>query len=284
MKINGHTKQLGIIGCPAEHSFSPVMQNFISEKMGENYTYSAWHVEPERLGDAIAGMRALNIRGINVTAPHKKAVMQYLDEISEQARLLGSVNTVVNDNGHLTGYNTDADGFCAALLSEGIELAGKDLLVLGAGGVVKPTLTRVIQEKPNSITVVNRTREKVTALRDALKEQTGFEIKTDFVFGHYDIVINCTSAGMEPQEDALPIDNIAEIESLDFIDNTTSAVDMIYNPSRTKFLIEAKKRGAKTMNGLGMLIYQGIIAHELFTGNRPPKDMADMIRIGVFRI
>lgn len=284
MEINGHTKQLGIIGCPVEHSFSPVMQNFMSEKAGENYTYSAWHVEPERLGDAIAGMRALNIRGINVTAPHKKAVMQYLDEVSEQARLLGSVNTVVNDNGYLTGYNTDADGFCAALLSEGIVIRGRSVLILGAGGVVKPTVTRMIGEEPKSITVVNRTKEKVTALRDAIREQTGFEIRTDFVFGHYDIVINCTSAGMEPQEDALPIDNIAEIESLDFIDGTTAAVDMIYNPARTKFLIEAKKRGAKTMNGLGMLICQGIIAHELFTGNRLPKDMADMIRIGVFRI
>ncbi|MDO5396579.1 MAG: shikimate dehydrogenase [bacterium] len=284
MKIDGHTKQLGIIGCPVEHTFSPKLQNFISERMEENYVYSAWHVEPEKLEDAIAGMKALNIRGLNVTAPHKKAVMQYLDVISEQAQLLGSVNTVVNKNGRLYGYNTDAEGFYAALYNEGIFMERKNILIIGAGGVVKPTLMRIIQENPLSVTVVNRTKSKVIALKNAIKEQMDFEINTDFkVFEHYDIVINATSAGMEPQLNALPIDGIDEIDSMDFIDKDTAVVDMIYNPKHTLFLKEARKRGAKTMNGLGMLIHQGLIAHELFTGNKLPKDMADIVMIEVFR-
>lgn len=284
MKIDGHTKQLGIIGCPVEHTFSPKLQNFISERMGENYVYLAWHVEPEKLADAIAGMKALNIRGMNVTAPHKKAVMQYLDVISEQAQLLGSVNTVVNKNGRLYGYNTDAEGFYAALYNEGILMEGKNILIIGAGGVVKPTLMRIIQENPSSVTVVNRTKSKVTALKESIKEQMDFEINTDVnAFSHYDIVINATSAGMAPQLDSLPIDGIEEIESLDFIDKDTAVVDMIYNPKHTLFLKEARKRGAKTMNGLGMLIHQGLIAHELFTGNKLPKDMADIVTIEVFR-
>lgn len=284
MKIDGNTKQLGIIGDPVEHSFSPKMQNFISERMGENYVYSAWRVTPDKLSDAIAGMKALNIRGINVTAPHKKEVMQYLDVISDQARLLGSVNTVVNKGGRLYGYNTDAEGFYAALYNEGITMEGKNILIIGAGGVVKPTLMRIIQEKPASVTVVNRTKAKVTALKDALKEQMGFEINTDFkAFDHYDVVVNATSAGMAPQLDALPIDGIDEIDSLDFIDKNTAVVDMIYNPKHTLFLKEARKLGAKTMNGLGMLIHQGLIAHELFTENKLPKDMTDIVTIEVFR-
>lgn len=158
------------------------------------------------------------------------------------------------------------------------------MLIIGAGGVVKPTLMRIIMEKPNSVTVVNRTKSKAEAIKAAIKEQMDFEISTEFDKDkHYDIVINATSAGMAPQLDRLPIDGIEEIESLDFIDEKTSVVDMIYNPIHTLFLKEARKRGAKTMNGLGMLIYQGLISHELFTGNKLPKDMADIVRIEVFR-
>ena len=121
-EINGHTKQLGIIGNPVEHSFSPKMHNYISELMGNNYVYSAWRVED--VENAIKGMRALGIRGMNVTAPHKINVMQYLDEIDETAQLLGSVNTVVNNNGILKGYNTDGEGFYQSMLKAGMEVEG----------------------------------------------------------------------------------------------------------------------------------------------------------------
>lgn len=282
--VTAHTKQLGIIGCPAEHSFSPVMHNYISSVMKEDYIYCAYNVRPEKLCDAMAGMKALGIRGYNVTAPHKKEVMKYIDEISEQARLLGSVNTVVNREGRLYGYNTDSDGFYAALENAGIKVKGSKILIMGCGGVVRPTLVRLIQAEPESVTIVNRTKAKAEQLADELYSVMGFKINTVFDNSGYDIIINTTSAGMEPQEDVLPIDSIAEINNLDFIKPGCAAVDMIYNPSETLFLKEAKKRGASILNGLDMLIYQGIIAYELFTDKKLPSDMAKRIRKEVFKV
>lgn len=281
-EIDGHTKQLGIIGYPIEHTFSPTMHNFISESIHNNYVYSAWLVEPARLGEAIAGMRALGIKGINVTAPHKVEVMKYLDEVTDTAKELGSVNTVVNRDGKLIGYNTDADGFCMSLKVEGVKIEGSKILIIGAGGVTRPTIIRLIDHGAMEITVLNRTKAKAEALRDDILKTKGFEIKTELDELKFDIVINTTSAGMEPQEDALPTDSIAEIDSLDFIDSSTAVADMIYNPDETRFLAEAKKRGAKTINGLGMLIYQGIIAYQLFTGATLPDGMGEKIRKEVF--
>ncbi len=280
--ISAKTKQLGIIGYPVEHSFSPKMHNFIAPYVGDDYVYSAWEVKPGNVKDAIAGIRALGIRGVNVTAPHKTAVMPYLDEVTDAAKKLGSVNTIVNDNGILRGHNTDADGFYSAITANGITVKNAKILVLGAGGVVKPTLTRLIWENPKEITVLNRTKSKAAALAGALRADTGFDVKTELSALDFDIVINTTSAGMKPQEDALPIDAIAELDDLDFINGNTAVVDMIYNPDETLFLREAKRRGAKTMNGLGMLIYQGLIAYELFTGTRLPRDMADIVKREVF--
>lgn len=282
IEINGHTFQLGIIGDPIEHTFSPNMHNFISKTVHNNYVYSAWHVLPENLENAINGVRALGIKGINVTAPHKVHVMQYLDEVTDAARELGSVNTVVNRDGRLIGYNTDADGFCMSLEAEGIKIEGSNILIIGAGGVTRPTIIRLIDRGAKEITVLNRTKAKAPALRDDILKTKGFEIKTVADNLKFDIVINTTSAGMEPQEDALPTDSIEEIDSLDFIDKDTAVADMIYNPDTTRFLAEAKKRGAKTVNGLGMLIYQGIIAYELFTGVTLPADMGVKIRKEVF--
>lgn len=281
-EINGHTKQLGIIGYPVEHSFSPKMHNFISEQMGNNYVYSAWKVEPEKLGEAVAGMKALNIKGFNVTAPHKVEIMKYIDVVSEQARMLGSVNTVVNRDGKLYGYNTDSEGFFAALTNGGIEIRGKKILIIGAGGVVKPTLLRIIMAEPEAVTVVNRTQSKAVELGKAIREQTGYEIKTEPEKLDFDIVINTTSAGMEPQENVLPIEVIDGLDNLDFINSDTAVVDMIYNPDKTLFLREAQKRGAKILNGLGMLIYQGLLAYELFTDTKLPDNMADMVKKEVF--
>lgn len=280
--ITGKTIHLGIIGWPADHSFSPRMHNYISDKMGMDYVYTAFNVRPESLEDAIKGIRALDIRGINVTAPHKIEVMKYLDEISPEAMRLGSVNTVVNRNGRLTGYNTDSEGFYTALINAGIEITGKKLLIMGSGGVVKPTLIRLCEAKPESITLVNRTRQKAWVMAEMIYDATGYRIKTEVDDFDFDLVINTTSAGMEPQEDTLPIESIAEIPDLDFIHKGMAAVDMIYNPPETLFLKKAREMGAKTLNGLDMLIYQGIIAYELFTDIKLPEDMAACIRKEVF--
>ena len=282
MSITGKTHQLGIIGDPVGHSFSPQMHNFISDYMGLDYSYSAFHVTPENLGDAIRGMRALDIKGINVTAPHKIEVMQYLDEISPQAKLLGSVNTVVNRDGRLCGYNTDGDGFCMSLTKAGIDISDKRILVLGCGGVSEPTIISFVQFRPQSITLLNRTKTKAAALAEDVLNKTGFKVETEANMLEYDIVINTTSAGMGAQKNSLPTDFIHEIENLDFINENTAVVDMIYNPEETKFLGAARERGAKTLNGLGMLIYQGIIAYELFTGIKLPENMGDLIKKEVF--
>ncbi len=282
MTITAKTTQLGIIGDPVEHSFSPKMHNFIADYMGQDYVYSAFHVKPEDLGDAIRGVRALGIRGINVTAPHKKAVMSLIDEVSEQAELLGSVNTVVNRGGKLYGYNTDSEGFYKALVNAGTKINGSRILVMGCGGVVKPTLMRIIQAEPESITLMNRTAEKARKMSEAIYDAMGFRIDTEISSWDFDIVINTTSAGMEPQTDALPIDSIDGIDSLDFIHEGMSVVDMIYNPAETLFLREARLRGAKTLNGLDMLIYQGILAYEYFTDTKLPPDIAGVIRKEVF--
>lgn len=280
MKVNAKTKQLGIIGDPVEHSFSPAMHNFISELTGNNYIYSAWHVTDVK--NAINGVRALGICGINVTAPHKVEVMQYLDEIDERARVLGSVNTVVNTDGYLKGYNTDADGFYMSLIKNGIDINNRNILIIGAGGVTEPAVIRFSQEKPASVTVINRTPEKVFSLAERVYKKTGFDIKTQISENKYDVIINTTSAGMAPQLDVLPTDAINGIDVLDLISEDTAAVDMIYNPKETLFLREARRRGAKTMNGLGMLIYQGIIAYELFTHTKLSDDIYDRIRDEVF--
>lgn len=283
MEVNSHTKQLAIIGDPVEHSFSPAMHNFISERMNNNYIYTAWHVTPENLGDAIRGMRALGVRGINVTAPHKVEVMKYLDVVSDDAKMLGSVNTVVNRDGMLYGYNTDSDGFYMSLEKAGIEIKGKKLLIIGAGGVVKPTLMRLIKEKPEAVTVVNRTRSRAEALSDKIYEQMGYRVKTEIDEPDFDVIINTTSAGMEPKEHIMPTDEIDDIKDLSFINENTAVVDMIYNPEMTRFLKYAKEKGAKTLNGLGMLIYQGIIAYELFTDTKLPENMGEIIKKEVFK-
>ncbi|MGN1115646.1 MAG: shikimate dehydrogenase [Candidatus Ornithomonoglobus sp.] len=283
MEITAKTKQLGIIGHPVEHSFSPALHSFIAGVTGDDYVYTAFHVLPENVGDAIRGVRALGIRGLNVTAPHKLAVMEHLDEISPQAKLLGSVNTIVNNDGKLCGYNTDSEGFYLALTNAGIKIENAKILVMGCGGVVKPTLMRIIQAKPESITIVNRTKAKCTAMSDVIYDATGFRIKTELDDLDFDIVLNTTSAGMAPQLDALPIDSIDEIESFDFVHSGMSCVDMIYNPEETQFLKQARERGAKTLNGLDMLIYQGIIANELFMDRKLPDGIADKIRREVFK-
>ncbi len=274
--INGCTSQLGIIGNPVNHSLSPLIHNYISEKLGNNYVYSAFCVNDVK--KALDGVRALGIRGVNVTAPHKVAVMQYLDEISREAQRQGSVNTIVNNNGILKGYSTDAEGFYRSLVCEDVSVNGKKLLVLGAGGVVSPVLMRLIEEEPQSITILNRTKKKACDLARYLQEKTGYQINTSIDTLDFDIVINTTSAGMADEKDILPVDAISEIPDLDFIDKNTVVVDMIYNPQKTLFLQECEKRGAKTINGLGMLIYQAVISYELFTHSNVSEDIIELVK------
>mgnify|MGYP000919899203 CR=1 FL=1 len=275
-EINGHTKQLAIIGDPVEHSFSPQMHNYISEKTGKNYVYTALEVHPKNLKDAVNGIRAMGIAGVNVTAPHKFEVMQYLDEISDRARKFGSVNTCVNRNGRLYGYNTDADGFYQSLLHEGIAVKDRDVLIVGAGGATQPIVILFAMEGAKSITILNRTEANALRLAEYAEKTVGYHVETERKLLHYDVIINTTSVGMWPEVDGCPLADFS------FVDEKTAAADMIYNPEETVFLRKAKERGAKTVNGLGMLIFQGIIAYELFTDTKLPEGIYEEIAKEVF--
>lgn len=278
LTVDGHTKILGIIGDPVDHSFSPQMHNYISEKLNKNYLYCAMHVSEEELGNALQGIRAMNIAGVNVTAPHKIEVMKYLDEIDSEALSYGAVNTVVNRNGKLYGYNTDAQGFYLSLINAGINIKDKDILILGAGGACRPVCIKFLCEGAKSITVHNRTQQRAEELAKFVHDKTGLKINTAMEHKHYDVVINTTSAGMGERRDC-PINDFS------FVDCDTDAADMIYNPSETVFLKNMKNAGARhAVNGLGMLIYQGIVAYELFCGEKLDHSIFTDIKREVFNL
>ncbi len=263
-------KKLAVIGHPIAHSYSPLMHNFISREMKQDYIYEALDVLPEKLGETVAKLKTDGVVGFNVTAPHKFNVMQYLDEISEDAKFFGAVNTVVNKNGRLIGYNTDADGFYEALCYRGINPFGKHILILGAGGAAQTVAINLVR-KCASLTVINRTKERLFELKDQIKKCTGTEIKTEIDRTNYDIIINCTSLGMGKNI------GISPLSDLSLIGKDTYCVDMIYNPWETKVLKDAKSVGAKCENGLAMLIFQGILAYRIFTGIDVPLSIADKI-------
>ena len=264
-------KNLAVIGYPVTHSLSPKMHNFISAELGLEYTYRHEEVAPERLSDAIADFRKEGIAGFNVTAPHKVAVMAYLDEISEDARTFGAVNTVVNKNGRFVGYNTDASGFYEALLYRGIDVKDKDILVLGAGGAAMPVVMCLSSKKPKSLTISNRTKEKAEALAERIFSYSGLSAKTEQTLGRYDLIINSTTLGMGKNEGISPVSDYS------VMDEKTYVIDMIYSPRETEFLKNARKVGAKTQNGYDMLAFQGILAYEFFTGVSVPRNMAERI-------
>ncbi|MBQ7986747.1 MAG: shikimate dehydrogenase [Clostridia bacterium] len=263
-------KKLAVIGWPIAHSYSPLMHNYISREMNADYVYEAVETPPEKLGEIVSKLKADGVLGFNVTAPHKFNVMQYLDEISQDAQYFGAVNTVLNKNGKLIGYNTDAEGFYEALCYSGINPDGKHVLMLGAGGAAQPVAINLVK-KCASLTVTNRTKERLFELKDVVKNCTGANIKTEIDRETYDIIINCTSLGMGNNIGMSPLSDMS------IIGKDTYCVDMIYNPWETQFLKDAKKAGAKCVNGLSMLIFQGILAYRIFTGIDAPLSLADGI-------
>lgn len=274
--INGKTKQLAILGNPVSHSFSPAMHNYISEKLGNNYVYTALEVAEGDFDAAIEGVRTLGFAGVNITSPFKFKAVEKMDILSESAKKYGSVNTCVNKNGVLYGYNTDAEGFYRSLKREGIEVCGKDILFIGAGGVTKPVMMYFAELGAKSLSIVNRTKEKAQAIADSVAEHYNYNVEIGINKPHYDIVINTTTVGMHPDINSCPV------TEMPYVDEKTAVVDMIYNPEKTLFLQMAQKRGAKIINGLGMLIYQGLIAYELFCDTKLPDGIYDELLENVF--
>lgn len=270
------TKKLGVIGWPISHSFSPKLHNFISKELGYDYVYEAIAVKPEELGMQVNNLKNTGICGFNVTAPHKIEIMKYIDAVSDTAKTFGSVNTVVNRCGKLIGYNTDAEGFYRSLRYYGITPESDDILVYGAGGAARPAVMYLAKKGARSITVINRTKERAQSLRSVIKDDCGYDINTEMRLTHYDLVVNCTSLGMGKNIGLSPV------SEMPFADAGTVAVDMIYNPEQTAFLKIAESKGARIINGKAMLIFQGILAYELFTGAKVPDAMTDRIFKEVF--
>lgn len=263
---------LGVMGDPIAHSKSPAMHNAALLAAGVNGMYMPLHVHPDQLEAAVRGIVALGYRGVNVTIPHKEQVMQYLDVIDESARLIGAVNTIVNEGGTLTGYNTDGIGYVRSLKEEAVpELAGKRIAVLGAGGAARGVIYALALEKPEQIHILNRTADRAIALASDLRGHGLREISGSGmedvarVLAAADIVINTTSAGMHPHVDDVPVDP-------SLIREGAAVSDLIYNPLETRLLRESRMRGCTVHGGLGMFVYQGAVAFEHWLGIPAPVE------------
>jgi shikimate dehydrogenase len=266
--------KFGVIGDPIAQSKSPLMMNAAFEKIGYPGVYEKYHVKPDELADAIKQFRAQSFRGLNVTIPHKVAIMAHLDEIDEDARHIGAVNTVVNDNGKLIGYNTDGIGYVRSLLEEtGFSPEGKRILFLGAGGAARGVIYAMLKQKPSFVGITNRTLEKAEELANSLQSFGTVQALSESAYRNerWDLIVNTTSVGMFPDVDATPFD-------ANLVQSNMLVSDLIYNPRETKLLLEAKTRGARIHNGFGMFIYQGAYAFEYWTGLQAPvEEMRNVI-------
>ncbi|GAI98066.1 unnamed protein product, partial [marine sediment metagenome] len=252
----------------------PVMHNAAFKELGIDYLYVPFRVRKEELGKAIEGMRALNIRGLNVTIPHKVAIIPFLDELDPLVEKIGAVNTIVNDDGVLTGYNTDATGFLQALLERGVEPEGKNMVILGAGGTSR-AISLILAERGANLVILNRQLELDWAeeLAQRISQVFKKEVKAlelveknlAMVLERADILINATSVGMSP-DDETPVPTKLLKPGL-------VVFDVVYNPIKTRLLREAETAGAQTIGGLDMLVWQGAIAFEKWTGLKAPVDL-----------
>ncbi|KAA3616000.1 MAG: shikimate dehydrogenase [Calditrichaeota bacterium] len=251
-------KPLGVIGTPISHSLSPLLHNYLANEYELPFQYSAYHVDKISLEDAISGARALGFRGLNVTVPHKKNIMPFLDEIDEFALKTGAVNTVLFEDEFTTGYNTDIFGFLDSLAIESVDLSGKNVIVLGAGGAAHAIVFAAKNAGARTINIVNRTHEKAVDLAQKTGcEAINFSKFTETPTG--DVVINTTSVGMYPEVTKCPVPQSVFREKCVY-------VDIVYNPGLTQFLKFAHDSGAKIVSGIGMLIFQGIMAMEIWSG------------------
>lgn len=257
--ITATTKLCAIIGNPIEHSLSPLIHNAAFNHLELNYIFLAFKVE--RLEEAVRGIRGLNLKGVSVTIPHKVAIMDYLDDIEEMAAKIGAVNTIVNQEGQLIGYNTDCNGAIKAL-EEMIELKDKKTVLLGAGGAAR-AIAFGLKEKGADITILNRTVKKAEVLATELNCQYGGLERIESF--KPDILINTTSLGMFPKVDDLPVRK-------EFLKNML-VFDIVYNPLKTRLIREAEQNGCATIVGLEMFVNQAALQFTLWTGKKAPLEL-----------
>ncbi len=264
MNVNGKTRIIGIFGYPIEHTLSPLMHNSAFEKLKMNNCYIPFRVDPNELSNAVQSIRSLNLLGVNVTVPHKEHVLPLLDNVDKEAKFIGAVNTVTNNNGVLTGYNTDGRGFISSLSEAGITIDGKDITIIGTGGACR-AVSYYLSEKASNLSLYDLDREKAGKLVKDLNEFRGnvFILDKPEDAGNSDIIINATPLGMKP-DDPSPVDPA-------LITSDKVVCDLVYK--KTQLLKDAEKKGAKIIDGSGMLLWQGVLAFELWTGVKPPVDL-----------
>jgi shikimate dehydrogenase len=273
MNISGKTKVCALIGDPVEHTMSPAMHNAAYQKMGLDFVYLTFRVKPEQLSQAVAGFKALNVRGFNVTIPHKVAILPLLDSLDPLAEKIGAVNTVVNDKGKLKGYNTDAEGFLRALTSGGFKPKAKSAVVLGAGGASR-AISYILAKKGVRLTILNRAQELDWAKDIAclIRKELGKEVEVlelgnlAGALNGVDLLVNATSVGMSPSANVSPV-------PAGLLTKAPLVFDIVYNPSKTKLLKDAEAVGAKTVGGVDMLAWQGALAFEKWTGEKAPVEL-----------
>ena len=274
--ISGTTGTLGLIGNPVRHTLSPLIHNTISEEMGMDLRYLPFPVEEDPVA-AVRGAYHLGIRGLNVTVPHKTAVMDALVDIDESAKIIGAVNTLVRTEGGFKGYNTDMPGLGRALARRGISLAGQQVVVLGAGGASRAVCTLALSEGAKAVYLLNRSKEKAEALAEHLNSQFDGKRLVPLAASDYgqvprnpSVFIQCTSLGLHEGDGLL-------IEDDDFYHMAEYGFDLVYNPAVTPFMKKLESFMIPCDNGLTMLLYQGIIAFELWTGVSVPDTLADLL-------
>lgn len=277
--VNGHTRTCGLIGNPVEHTLSPVIHNTLAELMGVNLVYVPFHVENGYIGDAVTGAYGLNLLGMNVTVPYKSDVIAHLQEIDPMAAQIGAVNTLVRVEGGYKGYNTDNPGLFRAMCADGVKIAGEKVLILGAGGVARAVAMLMVQNGTEQVIILNRTVERAQKIADEVNEISGQHIVKVMALADYAklpegekyLAIQATSVGMHPNVDDVVIADEA------FYRKIHTGYDLIFNPWETRFMKLVKKQGGKAYNGAKMLLYQGIIAYELWTGKAVSEEYAEIV-------
>lgn len=274
--IKNHTKLVGIIGHPIAHSWSPMIHDTAFKITKMNYSYLAFNVLPKNLGDALKGMLALGIAGLNVTVPHKESVMEFLDEISADARLVGAVNTIYADNDTLVGHNTDVDGFVEAMKPYRERLANESVTIFGAGGGARAVVYSLIAYfRPAQINVLNRDTSRAELLKKFFADSQNYRnirvvelhnLDEANVIDSSKLIVNATQVGMSPSVD----ESVMVVDEKDY--DGKIFFDLVYNPVQTQFLKNAKKKNATTISGLEMLYHQAAKAFELWTGAAMPLD------------
>ncbi len=277
IKIDGYTRVCGLIGNPVEHTMSPAIHNTLAGALGENLVYVPFRVPEGRVREAVEGAYALNLLGVNVTVPYKSQVIPFLKEIDPLAERIGAVNTLVRTEGGFRGYNTDMPGLYRAMCRDGVRIEDGQVLILGAGGVARAVAMLLAEKGARQVVILNRTVEKAEGVAEEVNRIAGRKFAWCLALEEHErlprgegyLAIQATNVGMFPGvQDAV-------IEDAEFYRKIHTGYDLIFNPARTRFMSLVEENGGRAFNGLKMLLYQGIIAYELWTGARVGSELSE---------